>query len=410
MGGARMRPFVLALLVAPLLLLPFAASARHASRAAQWHSVSTMPGLSMTIPDGWAACDGDTNRALGNPGHVAPIDHLCATSKIEPGDLLLASFNEAMPILLTVHREEKSLWPSAMYVGAPPEVLEGVGREVCKHSKRDGHDGFVDCSVHTLQVDGRVTFFGDGTVAGHPDRAVQYFEVTTHYGAMTFTFDLRRPTNQATLETVRAIMASVRVTSDPPPPEGTVTLNPVPGLSLAVPKTWLACDDATNALFGNANDPYALRRQGCDAHPPEYEKLRVVALEGNSAQFVGVTASPAQGNTTHWTDALTDSALAASRDHDCAYIAERASSGATPLSVSDCATAAGTVAGYPAKIVSFKATQSDADSDLTYHSTVRSAIFVANGQIIDIVLCATSIVEPAISDGTEAVLASVAIQ
>ncbi len=60
-----------------------------------------------------------------------------------------------------------------------------------------------------------------------------------------------------------------------PPPE-TIKLSPVPGVSLAIPKGWIACDAATNALLGYAADPMDSKARVCgEALPDRTALLRV---------------------------------------------------------------------------------------------------------------------------------------
>src|ERR1043166_973383 len=53
-----------------------------------------------------------------------------------------------------------------------------------------------------------------------------------------------------------------------------VALSPAPGVSLAVPKGWMACDDATNRLLGPSEDPHGLKSIVCGSTHPHFA-LRV---------------------------------------------------------------------------------------------------------------------------------------
>jgi hypothetical protein len=58
------------------------------------------------------------------------------------------------------------------------------------------------------------------------------------------------------------------------PAPNTVTLSPAAGVSLALPKGWIACDDATNKLLGQADDPNGLKSIVCANSPVQFA-LRV---------------------------------------------------------------------------------------------------------------------------------------
>jgi hypothetical protein len=66
--------------------------------------------------------------------------------------------------------------------------------------------------------------------------------------------------------------------------DGGTVLTPLPDLSITVPKGWKACDDASEATLGNADDPLKLKPQICDPH------------KGN-ADFKFGAFSPALGKT-----------------------------------------------------------------------------------------------------------------
>jgi hypothetical protein len=46
-----------------------------------------------------------------------------------------------------------------------------------------------------------------------------------------------------------------------------VHLSPIPGVSFNLPNGWIACDDASNHLLGDAHDQFRLRRGMCVVHP-----------------------------------------------------------------------------------------------------------------------------------------------
>jgi hypothetical protein len=54
------------------------------------------------------------------------------------------------------------------------------------------------------------------------------------------------------------------------PAPNSVTVSPAPGVSLAVPMGWIACDDATNKLLGQADDPNGLKSIVCGNDPGQY--------------------------------------------------------------------------------------------------------------------------------------------
>lgn len=57
-------------------------------------------------------------------------------------------------------------------------------------------------------------------------------------------------------------------------PAETVRLSPVPGVSLDLPKSWVACDDATNKLLGQHADPRDLKSKVCVIVPDVPYKFR----------------------------------------------------------------------------------------------------------------------------------------
>jgi hypothetical protein len=401
------RSLLLTVLVAPLLLLPSLASAK----VDKFHRLSPMTGLSLTLPDGWAACDAESNRALGNQSaRPLPVQQICASGLNQPGDLLLMGFNEAQPVLLYAHRASQALFPPAMFVGASPEVMQAMSASVCKHGDVGINGGLEDCDLRVVQVSGRPAVVGTAVEAVRRNLAVQFYAVSMRAGTMIFVFVTPSSMDAPTAQEIRGIMSTVHVAADPPPPAGTVTLTPAPGVSIAVPRSWLACDAANNALLGGAADAYSLRRDGCENPPPAEEKLRVVALDGSNAQFVGIAMSPTDVTADEWASSLSDSQLAATRDRDCGFVAESISSADAKTTVSDCATSAGSVSGHPAKIVSYRTRAPDEDGNMIYHSFVRATLFVVNGQIGEVAQWSAGIVEPTISAASDAIAASVTVQ
>jgi len=57
-------------------------------------------------------------------------------------------------------------------------------------------------------------------------------------------------------------------------PAETLHLSPVPGVSFDLPKSWIACDDATNKLLGQHADPRDLKSKVCIVVPGVPYKFR----------------------------------------------------------------------------------------------------------------------------------------
>lgn len=67
------------------------------------------------------------------------------------------------------------------------------------------------------------------------------------------------------------LSASVARTEGAP---ATVHLSLVPGASFDLPKGWIACDDATNKLLGQADDPHGIGKNVCVTIPGVPYKFR----------------------------------------------------------------------------------------------------------------------------------------
>jgi hypothetical protein len=77
-----------------------------------------------------------------------------------------------------------------------------------------------------------------------------------------------------TAATLFLLVAASAAAAAPALPPATAHLTPAPGISFDLPMGWVACDDATNKLLGEAADPHALKGKVCVNIPGVSYKLR----------------------------------------------------------------------------------------------------------------------------------------
>ncbi len=149
---------------------------------------------------------------------------------------------------------------------------------------------------------------------------------------------------------IAALADSVQVEpQDEAPAPDLVTLTPAPGVTMSVPKGWIACGDAAvNALLGNTPDPDNVGPRAC-VGASAHQKLMLFDPHRFHYSDMKVSYFTDKIDAGRFADLITPDALAKRQPKECADITKPlVDNGGTVLS---CVESAGTLAGRPAKIV-----------------------------------------------------------
>jgi hypothetical protein len=394
-----MRRGTLAVIVAALAVVHGA----QAKPARPGHRLALSPGFSVDVPDGFASCDAATNKLLGNAPHLIVLEPLCASAGLRKGGLMLVSMDRALPVTISTLFMPEFPITAEFFADPTPDVTEVMSKTIC--------GGLLEtfkiesCSVQPGSVAGHAAFVADVTAVNPQKRrvAVRAYLVAGGSGAMAIAFFMLDPAAPQALAVVERVAGSLTIEALPASaPAAFVSMAPMPGVTMSVPKDWGACDAANNALL--ANIPADVSANFCggangvrvfNPKPPYYESVEMESIAGkNDAGLVARMLKPDQ--------------LAKDRDEDCSQLTG-------PLTkdgdaVTSCETQAGTVGGRPAKVVAFTATEHDAHLPVPKQLAVRVIDVPLDDRTVEMRVWTSGPLKPVVTPSAEAIVSSVAIQ
>src|ERR1700749_1741849 len=209
------------------------------------------PGISVDIPDGWMACDPVSNKALHNSPVVYAIASFCNSIKVhaEPGEnIAVRAFIDSdfkTKMMMGSFFTDAYVMPDEYLAGATPQFL-GEGEDIfCKGIV--GRSGFPldSCALRGETIGGRPALIGE--IEAPPTKqgrlGGRFYLVSGRSGTMAFVFAGALPFTAHVQAVMDEVAGSMKV--DPPEPisvAAPVSIAPVPGLTLSVPKNWTTCD------------------------------------------------------------------------------------------------------------------------------------------------------------------------
>jgi hypothetical protein len=396
--------------LAALLLCAFPPGADGASaKPAKMHHVTGLDGLSIDAPEGFVACDPESNRQLGNAPHpaVPALDHICSEFATTADTRVLLSAEDRFPILLFVRPVHDQRIPVSFFRDIPSDSMDTLTKAMCAYMAKDG-PSLTDCTVSHASLGGREAIEAKAVMStGAESASARFFYLPERGGTLVVAFVLfNAPGADAALSQamIGRMLATAHMPPEPPPPTGSATLTAAAGVTLTVPKTWIACDAANAALLGNTPDPYDLHDELC----PGNAAVRVVRLNGAALEYLHAEVRPMGIDADAFAASLSDDALAQARPRDCQDLSGRLEE--PGAGVTDCTTAAGTLAGRPAKVTTFSITFVDPQTKLPYHGHARVIATPVKDGLLTVLVQAVSFSDPKISDQAEAIVSSVAVQ
>ncbi len=394
-----MRRRMLAVVVAALTVV----QGVDAKPARPSHLLALSPGFSIDVPDGYAGCDAATNRLLGNAPHLIVLEQICANLGLRKGGIMLVNLNPAMPVTISTLFMPDFPITAEFFASPTADVTDMMTRTVCS--------GLLEtfrverCDVRPGSVAGHAAFIAEVAAVDPQKRraAVRAYLVPGSSGVMTVAFFMPDPAAPQALALVERVVGSLKVEARPVPvPPAPVSIAPVPGVTMSVPKDWGACDAANNALL--ADIPAGASANFCvgagaarffNPRPPYYESVETESIAGKTD--AGLVAQMLKADQ-----------LAKDRDEDCRQLTEPLTKGGD--TVMSCQTQASAVAGHPAKIVMFTASERDARLPVPKQLSVRVIDIPLDDRTVEIRVWTSGPLKPVITPAAEAIVSSVAIQ
>jgi hypothetical protein len=253
----------------------FAASA--GAKTVQRARVTIAPGVSMVFTAGWEACV--TGGLQRNSQAFAVFPH-GACSQPNNNSLYLRYNGNGQPIDYYITHVDDPAVKGVNLKDAPPEYSKALTDDLCAKARQDPAYDFGACQWFVGSIAGRAALVWTGTIVAKGDPLKLKYEIlafsipdqTGYVVAMAMTPVMVRGKTEPI---IRAIQDSLVVegVSETAASDGSVTLTPMSGLSLDVPKGWAACDAATNARLGDAGDPENLRPLICTQIGSGFDEL-----------------------------------------------------------------------------------------------------------------------------------------
>ncbi len=262
----RINTRTIAALVALLLVACPTAQAKehHASRLAR---LSIEPGVTLVLDSDWYACDRTINSQMHDreiPANIAAV--VCAPDPRGGTAVHLNNLLIRAPVSLLVDHLPLPTITAEALSGMTSEMLAYVTRSNCSHM-----DDFLGVAQQTITS----CAASIATVSQHPalrenvsllfkgkTHRIRLYHVPYAFGELTLQFE-SAVGSEADAD---AEIDSVISTAEIGPGDFSalpVPFSPAPGISISLPSGWMSCDDATNALLGNRQDPFGVRQRSC---------------------------------------------------------------------------------------------------------------------------------------------------
>jgi hypothetical protein len=349
-----------------------------AKKAAQSEAPPTRieiaPGVTIAVPQGWQACDKATTAALGAKPLASGQQFSCGIAKagVARIQLLRPGTNAALG-LMADYLPYAYFSAEVLASPLPPEILQELKDDTCSISDMFGtnrNEDIVSCSVVPVSVAGNGALLGTISLResgqGAATHVLRIYHVPYPRGYLLLQIEAPiaiGPRDQSVLD---AMLASVQIETTAPLPPESVQLSPAPGVTLSVPKGWVACETEAQALLGGPPLPPASRDTSCKP-AAEMWKLRTFnpQLLRNMSAAVGYKSEADISQ--HDVERLSGSRMEeVSRQHCEEQTQEIASGGET---VEGCSLALGTLAGRKALVSTMTIAPKDGSASKRVYQT-----------------------------------------
>jgi hypothetical protein len=386
-------------LAALFVALPIAAGAK----GARPHRLSPAPGFSLSIPDGWMSCDAQANRTLGNADHPIVLNRLCAGLE-GGGRIVLVYPDPSLPLMVMTTFTRQFSFPDKFLQAATPETILLTNDEICGRMIRSAF-GAESCSVKVEMLAGHPVFSGEAVTM--KKSVLKFYIASGSGGALMVLF----ATTTAVQPRVRAVMEEIAnsLHIDPTPPQAPADfaqLSPGPGVTVSIPKNWIACDVANNALLGMAQDPDAMTAKMCN-HPGAEKDTIVFDPRPLNNLSINFNYGADTVDADVFAKTLTPDALTQYRDGECSRMIK-------PLldrgfTLDGCDAAAVQLAGHPARSVTVIASGPVDESKTKVGLEVRLIVIPYGKGVMTVRVNSVTMLKPMTDDEADAVVNSIAI-
>lgn len=378
------------------------------------HRLSPMPGFSLTLPDGWMACDAASNRALGNAPHVIVMEKLCKSMEAKSdfhalGTTVLVDSDPATHTMLLVTHSNAFVLPDEYFTDATSQFLDEANKDLCNEVRKTLAVS-DDCTFRAGEVGGRPAFIADAKAVPGDGQAfaARLYVVSAAAGTAIFAFVTPGPASVRAQSAIDDITRSMKIMppQPPPPPGAPISLSPLPGVTLAVPNGWVACDDANDALLGRKADPLGAKTSLCaevvpgqivrlfDPHAPYFESVEIQATAVPNPDALAQRIAPDR--------------IAKDRDEHCATLSKPLLD--KGLSLTSCDAVGGTVGGHAAQIVTIFAHGRPDLARFSVNVEVRATMVLVGKQAYFFTLTTSSALQPKFDAAGAAIADSIAFQ
>jgi hypothetical protein len=295
------------------------------------------------------ACDAASNRLLGNADHPKVIQHSCDALQVRDLKLALVESDPRYPVAMVATYSPEYEFPEDFIKSASPDTIVLLKDNMCARFAGRSQS----CDFQVSEIGGHSVLVGDLIERAGPEPlAARLYLVPGDKGVTGLLFQAPSPMPSNVRAMIETIAASLHIDAfAPPPPPDTVSIMAAPGVTVSIPKGWIACDAANNAVLGNTPDPRNLIASQCrESESGELRFFDPRLFHGLNLDISSVLDGP---DPDRFAAQLQPAALEASRAKECQdWNTLLTQQGMSPLS---CDTAAGTVAGRPAKITTITA-------------------------------------------------------
>jgi hypothetical protein len=279
-----MRRNILAGVIALLAAMPLCVAAKPVA-APHLVQLSPAPGIALSVSRDWMGCDDATARSLGARRDPDTFKQVC--QQFIEGGTHTALIYPSLPYILVAQMKFVPGFaiPETFLQTATPETLQFLKDRLCTDMSK--HDPNVsNCDVRIETVGGRLVYEARFRIGGKT--VVRLYFLPGDGGTLNIAFYAFAAAQAAADARTDAVLASVVLNAPPAPEPETVKLQAAPGVSVSVPKNWIACDDANDALLGGAKDTESLKGSVCavdtadttltvfDPHPYRTMTLRFI--------------------------------------------------------------------------------------------------------------------------------------
>lgn len=236
------------------------------------HAVQTVrlalePGVSFAFSSDWYACDKELDSRLHARTLPAKLAHLvCPPDPDGDQRIRLSSLLMRAPVSLSVEHDAMATTTPEALSAATPLMRANLETFLCAHVAQLlglAPQSLLACAADIATVSQHPALMNRLLVkAQGRTRRLRLYWIPYGQGEVALVFENPIETDGPSAAEIDRVVASVEIEPGSLPVQS-VSLSPAPGISLAVPYGWMACDDATNTQLGKRTDRLGVRAKSC---------------------------------------------------------------------------------------------------------------------------------------------------